>query len=102
MKDTKDFQERYNRWKNGERYWDIRGVELPKYDTGKYVTVEKDNGFVYNVNPNVANAKEITVTTPEVVVYGKNPNFYGGSAFRPNEAIHLFDKLMGNTVGRVM
>ena len=35
MKDTKDFQERYNRWKNGERYWDIRGVELPKYDTGK-------------------------------------------------------------------
>lgn len=35
MKDTKDFQERYNRWKNGERYWDIRGIELPKYDTGK-------------------------------------------------------------------
>lgn len=34
MKDIKDFQERYNRWKNGERYWDIRGVELPKYDTG--------------------------------------------------------------------
>ena len=33
MKDTKDFQKRYNRWKNGERYWDIRGVELPKYDT---------------------------------------------------------------------
>lgn len=35
MKDVKDFQERYNRWKNGERYWDIRGIELPKYDTGK-------------------------------------------------------------------
>ena len=35
MKDTNDFQERYNRWKNGERYWDIRGIELPKYDTGK-------------------------------------------------------------------
>ena len=102
MKDTKDFQERYNRWKNGERYWDIRGIELPKYDTGKYITVEKDDGSVYNVNPNVANSSEITVTTPEVVVYGKNPNFYGGSAFRPNEAIHLFDKLIGNTVGRVM
>ena len=35
MKNVKDFQERYNRWKNGERYWDIRGIELPKYDTGK-------------------------------------------------------------------
>ena len=102
MKDTKDFQERYNRWKNGERYWDIRGVELPKYDTGKYITVEKDDGSVYNVNPNVANSSEITVTTPEVEVVGKNPNFYGGSAFRPNETIHLFDKLIGNTVGRVM
>lgn len=102
MKDTKDFQERYNRWKNGERYWDIRGVELPKYDTGKYVTVEKDDGSVYNVNPNVVNSSEITVTTPEVVVYGKNPNFQGGSAFRPNEAIHLLDGLMGNTIGKVI
>lgn len=35
MKDIKDFQERYNRWKNGERYWDIRGIDLPKYDIGK-------------------------------------------------------------------
>lgn len=75
MKDTKDFQERYNRWKNGERYWDIRGVELPKYDTGKYVTVEKDDGFVYNINPNVANAKEITVTTPEIEVVAQKPQW---------------------------
>lgn len=75
MKDIKDFQERYNRWKNGERYWDIRGVELPKYDTGKYVTVEKDDGSVYNVNPNVANSSEITVTTPEVEIVGKKPQW---------------------------
>lgn len=75
MKDTKDFQERYNRWKNGERYWDIRGVELPKYDTGKYVTVEKDDGSVYNVNPNVANSSEITVTTPEVEVVAQKPQW---------------------------
>ena len=102
MKYTKDFQERYNRWKNGERYWDIRGIELPKYDTGKYVTVEKDDGSVYNVNPNVVDSQEITVTTPDVEIVDKKPNFYGGSAFRPNEAIHLFDKLIGNTVGRVM
>lgn len=32
MKNVKDFQTRYERWKNGERYWDIRGVDLPKYD----------------------------------------------------------------------
>lgn len=75
MKDTKDFQERYNRWKNGERYWDIRGVELPKYDTGKYVTVEKDDGSVYNVNPNVADSSEITVTTPEVEVVAQKPQW---------------------------
>ena len=33
MRNIKDFQARYDRWKNGERYWDIRGVDLPKYDT---------------------------------------------------------------------
>lgn len=102
MKNIKDFQERYNRWKNGERYWDIRGIELPKYNDGKYVTIKRDNGTVYNVNPNVVNSSEITVTTPEVVVTGKNPNFYGESAFRPNEAVNLLDKLIGNTVGKVI
>lgn len=34
MRNIKDFQARYDRWKNGERYWDIRGVDLPQYDTG--------------------------------------------------------------------
>lgn len=33
MRDIKDFQARYDRWKNGERYWDIRDVDLPRYDT---------------------------------------------------------------------
>ena len=45
MKDTKDFQERYNRWKNGERYWDIRGVELPKYDIADKDT--NNTAYVY-------------------------------------------------------
>lgn len=45
MKDTKDFQERYNRWKNGERYWDIRGVELPKYDTAEKNTNNQEYIF---------------------------------------------------------
>lgn len=42
MKDIKNFQERYNRWKNGERYWDIRGIQLSKYDDGK---LENNNDF---------------------------------------------------------
>lgn len=75
MKDIKDFQERYNRWKNGERYWDIRGIDLPKYDTGKYVTIKRDDGSVYNVNPNVANSSEITVTTPEIEIVAQKPQW---------------------------
>lgn len=38
MRNIKDFQARYDRWKNGERYWDIRGVDLPRYDTGDKTT----------------------------------------------------------------
>lgn len=45
MKDIKDFQERYNRWKNGERYWDIRGIDLPKYDIGKKNTNNQEYVF---------------------------------------------------------
>lgn len=68
MKDTKDFQERYNRWKKGERYWDIRGVELPKYDTADkdtnntayvyqrsdgtyYSTPTNDGAFIEDITP---------------------------------------------------
>ena len=68
MKDVKDFQERYNRWKNGERYWDIRGVELPKYDTAEkdtnntayvyqrsdgtyYSTPTNDGAFIEDITP---------------------------------------------------
>lgn len=60
MRNIKDFQERYDRWKNGESYWSIRGVDLPKYDSAdkytfdgdKYI-VEKDN-VVYKIDPNVS------------------------------------------------
>ena len=68
MKDVKDFQERYNRWKNGERYWDIRGIELPKYDTADkdtnntayvyqrsdgtyYSTPTNDGAFIEDITP---------------------------------------------------
>lgn len=71
MKDTKDFQERYNRWKNGERYWDIRGVELPKYDTGKTST-EKKNDF-YSWMDKIAdqNAQLVGFQIPQYQ-HGKN------------------------------
>jgi hypothetical protein len=32
---TKPFQERYDRWKNGENYWEIVGSPLPQYQRGK-------------------------------------------------------------------
>ena len=33
--DITSFQERYNRWKNGENYWDIVDSPLPQYKGGK-------------------------------------------------------------------
>ena len=51
MRNIKDFQARYDRWKNGERYWDIRGIDLPRYDTGDKNTVVTDDGSVFNVDP---------------------------------------------------
>lgn len=50
MRNIKNFQERYNRWKNGERYWDIRGIDLPKYDGADKNTqniFQRDNGTYY-------------------------------------------------------
>ena len=35
-RDTNSFQERYNRWKNGENYWDIVDSPLPQYRDGGY------------------------------------------------------------------
>lgn len=61
------------------------------------------NGIQYNVNPNVIGASEITVTTPEIEVVGKAPLFNSKySAFNRNELIKDVDKIMGNTVGKVL
>lgn len=61
------------------------------------------NGIQYNVNPNVVGASELTVTTPEIEVTGKAPLFNSRhSAFNRNELIEDVDKIMGNTVGRVI
>lgn len=33
--DTNSFSERFNRWRNGENYWNIVGSPLPTYESGK-------------------------------------------------------------------
>lgn len=75
MRNIKDFQARYDRWKNGERYWDIRGVDLPRYDTGNKNTVVTDDGSVFNVDPSAIGAHNLEVTTPEIEVISQKP-FY--------------------------
>lgn len=47
MKETSKFRERYNRWKNGENYWEIRAdQDLPKFQSGKDDQEELDAGVV--------------------------------------------------------
>lgn len=66
MKDTKDFQERYNRWKNGERYWDIRGVDLPRYDTAdkntdqEYIFQRQDGTYYSSPTNSSAFTEDVT------------------------------------------
>ena len=61
------------------------------------------NGIQYNVNPNVIGASELTVTTPEIEVVGKAPLFDSRqSAFNRNELIQDADKILGNTIGKVI
>lgn len=61
------------------------------------------NSIQYNVNPNAIGASELTVTTPEVEVVGKAPLFDSRqSAFNRNELIQDADKILGNTIGKVI
>ncbi|QOR57728.1 hypothetical protein [uncultured phage cr131_1] len=75
MRDIKDFQARYDRWKNGERYWDIRGVDLPRYDTADKYTEnivlvpldnvsidEHGNALIGGRIMSVAQLPEVTIT----------------------------------------
>lgn len=66
MKNIKEFQERYQRWKDGERYWDIRGIDLPKYDNAN-----KQIQVPYNLDNQVYDAEQL----PEVVI--STPNKFG-------------------------
>ena len=101
MRNIKDFQARYDRWKNGERYWDIRGIDLPRYDTGDKNTVITDDGSVFNVDPSAIGARNLEVTTPDVEVIGKKQYPYQ-SAFNPYALTEGIQYALGNTVGKVM
>lgn len=73
MGNIKDFQARYDRWKNGERYWDIRGIDLPQYDSANKNTITTDDGSVFNVDPSAIGARNLEVTTPEVEIIAQKP-----------------------------
>ena len=61
------------------------------------------NGIQYNVSPNAIGASELIVTTPEVKVVNKAPTFDSRqSAFNRNELIQDTDKILGNTIGKVI
>lgn len=83
MKDIKDFQARYNRWKKGERYWDIRGIDLPRYDGADKNTITTGDGSVFNIDNSAIGARNLEVTTPEIEVIGKKQYPYQ-SAFNHN------------------
>lgn len=54
MRNNKDFQERYERWKNGENYWDIRGIDLPKYNNTNKSIYKREDGTYYSSPTNEA------------------------------------------------
>jgi hypothetical protein len=45
-RDTNSFQERYNRWKNGENYWDIVDSPLPQYRDGGYYSYKETRDYL--------------------------------------------------------
>lgn len=89
---TNDFNKRFQRWKNGERYWDIRGIDLPRYDTADKITVTADDGSVFNVAPSAIGARNLEVTTPDVEVVAQKPLYLkkrdellNGTIYNPGE-----------------
>lgn len=65
---TNDFNSRFQRWKNGERYWDIRGIDLPRYDSADKLT-DAQVQIPYNTDNLVYNAG--TLPGAEIVAENK-------------------------------
>lgn len=64
-KDPTEFRKRFKKWQGGEKVYE---AGLPKYEDGGEVVRVGD----YNVYPSAIGASELNVTTPEVVVTGKD------------------------------
>jgi hypothetical protein len=64
-KDPTEFRQRFAAWKNGEKPYENG---LPKYKDGD----EPVKVGEYNVYPSVIGATELNVTTPEIVITGKD------------------------------
>lgn len=49
MKNTKSFQERFNRWKNGESYWDIVGKPLREYKSEEQIINQEERDYLDSI-----------------------------------------------------
>lgn len=94
MRNIKDFQARYDRWKSGERYWDIRGVDLPKYDDADKNTNVETPQYYYNVFPSAIGAKNLEVTTPDIVVTADYPKI-------ENQIHNIYDNIANGIVNGI-
>ena len=65
MKDPTEFRQRFAQWKNGKKPYENG---LPKYKDGD----EPVKVGEYNVYPSAIGASELNVTTPEVIITGKD------------------------------
>ena len=64
-KDPTEFRERFKKWQSGEKVYE---AGLPKCEDGKESVRVGD----YNVYPSAIGASELDVTTPEIVITGKD------------------------------
>lgn len=64
-KDPTEFRERFKKWQSGEKVYE---GGLPKFEDGEESVRVGD----YNVYPSAIGASELNVTTPELVVTGKD------------------------------
>lgn len=94
MRNIKDFQARYDRWKNGERYWDIRGIDLPQYDSANKNTNTETQQYYYNIDPSAIGAKNLEVTTPDIVVTADYPKI-------ENRVHNIYDNIANGVVNGV-
>lgn len=74
-RDTKDFRERFNRWKKGDKVYDA-GRPLQGFDGGKDEYIPRDQWAVDPItgNTQMSDGRQGSVVLPEVTVQGKDPN----------------------------